>query len=246
MELLNLWNIIDEFDGDLRNLLTVIFSSILKSCSSQTNHWGYVADNMKPRSKVYRDAIKLFLSSFQDFIDSSTEFVENQAKNNISADALNGRALIIRSDLRMAPPLTENLVDLVVTSPPYINVTDYTTSQRLSLDWFGQDVSKMKSSEIGARWKRFRQGCTKEYSDDMSRCLSHICISLKHGGFLCIIIDSSEDRHGMNVVDFIKNSLLAKSEFILFEEVRRNRSRQRLRRKDGSSCQELIIVFQKL
>ena len=108
VELLHLWNIIDQFNGSFRNVLTMIFSSILKSSSSQTNHWGYVADNMKPRSKIYRDSIKLFLSSLQDFVDSSMQFVQNQAKHNMSAESLNARALIIRSDLRIAPPLTAN------------------------------------------------------------------------------------------------------------------------------------------
>ena len=92
-----------------------------------------------------------------------------------------------------------------------MNVTDYTTSQRLSLDWLGQDLSRMKSSEIGARWKRFRRTCSEEYSDDISRCLSHISVSLKHRGFLCIIIDSSEARHGMNVVDFIRTFPIGKN-----------------------------------
>jgi DNA modification methylase len=245
-ELITLWKIINEFDPQFRNLLVGIFSSILKSCSSQTNHWGYVADNMKPKTKVYRGAIGLFLSTFQDFIDASSELIESQASRHLTVKELNQRALVMRSDLRLASPLKENSVDLIVTSPPYVNVTDYTTSQRLSLDWFGLDISQMKASEIGARWKRFRRGCVGDYLEGMNLCLSHLSIALKPGQFLCIVVDRSEDRRGINVVDFIKASLLDNRRFILFEEVGRSLSRQRLRQKDGTSGQELILVFRKL
>ncbi len=245
-ELVTLWKIIEDFDPQFRNLLVAIFSSILKSCSSQTNHWGYVADNMKPRTKVYRAAIRLFLSALQDFIDASCQLIESQANRHLTAKGLTDRALVIRSDLRLASPLKEHSVDLIVTSPPYLNVTDYTTSQRLSLNWFGLDIGEMKAAEIGARWKRFRKGCVADYLEGMSLCLSHLSIALKPRQFLCIVMDRSEDRYGVNVVDFIKASLLHGRRFILFEEVGRNLSRQRLRRKAGTSGQELILVFRKL
>jgi len=53
-------------------------------------------------------------------------------------------------------PLKDNSVDLVVTSPPYINVFNYHQNYRKSVESMGVDVLKVAKSEIGAN-RKFRQ-----------------------------------------------------------------------------------------
>jgi DNA modification methylase len=46
----------------------------------------------------------------------------------------------IRADARQLP-LTDSVVDLVVTSPPYANAIDYMRAHKFSLVWLGKSVS---------------------------------------------------------------------------------------------------------
>jgi DNA modification methylase len=59
---------------------------------------------------------------------------------------------IRRADARKLP-LRRNSVDLVMTSPPYLNAIDYLRGHKLSLVWFGFQVNQLRvlrSTNIGA------------------------------------------------------------------------------------------------
>ncbi len=50
-------------------------------------------------------------------------------------------------------PITSNIFDLVITSPPYINVHNYHQQYRASVEALGWDVLKVAKSEIGSNRK---------------------------------------------------------------------------------------------
>ena len=52
-------------------------------------------------------------------------------------------------------PLSDNMVDIVITSPPYINVFNYHQNYRKSVEKLGWDVLSIAKSEIGAN-RKFR------------------------------------------------------------------------------------------
>ncbi len=61
-------------------------------------------------------------------------------------------ALVEEGDARELP-LSDNSVDLVITSPPYLNAIDYLRGHRLTLVWLGYSVSELRtvrSSSIGS------------------------------------------------------------------------------------------------
>jgi DNA modification methylase len=63
-----------------------------------------------------------------------------------------GTAEIQFGDARMLP-LDDETVDLVITSPPYLNAIDYLRGHKLSLVWMGHqidDVRTLRSTNIGA------------------------------------------------------------------------------------------------
>lgn len=65
----------------------------------------------------------------------------------------NGRVLVARRDARRLPPSLRGNVDLVVTSPPYLNAIDYMRGHRLSLVWLGYGVKELRhlrSNSVGA------------------------------------------------------------------------------------------------
>jgi hypothetical protein len=61
------------------------------------------------------------------------------------------RATIRKADARDLP-LDDESIDLVVTSPPYLNAIDYLRGHRLSLVWMGykvEEIRRLRSSNVG-------------------------------------------------------------------------------------------------
>ena len=66
---------------------------------------------------------------------------------------VNARARVRRRDARTLPPALTRKVDLIITSPPYLNAIDYLRGHRMSLVWFGHRVRGLRhtrSIAIGA------------------------------------------------------------------------------------------------
>ena len=66
--------------------------------------------------------------------------------------SLVGQAEVRRGDAR-ALDLPDSSVDLVITSPPYLNAIDYLRGHKMSLIWFGYTIPELRmirSNSIGA------------------------------------------------------------------------------------------------
>lgn len=64
-----------------------------------------------------------------------------------------GKAKVYLGDARSMNHLKEQTVDMVVTSPPYLNAIDYLRGHRLSLVWFGysvRDLRDIRGGSVGA------------------------------------------------------------------------------------------------
>jgi len=71
----------------------------------------------------------------------------------LDARSHSGKAKVRRGDARMLPASLNGTVDLVVTSPPYLNAIDYLRGHRLSLVWLGYSIPELRevrSTSIGA------------------------------------------------------------------------------------------------
>ena len=146
---------------DIQDLLLVCFSAILKGCCTQRDHYTYVADNMFPSDDeelIYVDAKKLFLTQLRSTVDAIVALYENMEIQGISPSKILSECRIYEEDARSLESIEDGEIDLVVTSPPYANVTDYTTGNRLSFYWLSLgDFQKCREQEVGARWKRGRK-----------------------------------------------------------------------------------------
>jgi len=58
------------------------------------------------------------------------------------------KAEVRRGDAR-AIPLEDNSVDLVITSPPYLNAIDYLRGHKLSLVWMGHQIDELRELRAG-------------------------------------------------------------------------------------------------
>lgn len=120
-----------------------------------------------------------------------------------------------------AIPLDDNSVDMVITSPPYLNAIDYLRGHKLSLVWMGHQIDKLRelrSDNIGS--ERFdgskatashrittekvvrgfadlperTQRMLTQYFGDMDRVLAEISRILTQSGNAVIVVGNSTIR----------------------------------------------------
>jgi len=185
-----------ERDPGLKPALRVAMSATLKATCAQDRGWGCIADNMLPRRNQLRrkrNAIELFCRK----VVSLSKDIQ-RLKSTLSAETVEfvrsvaPEDRIIRADIRAPESIPDRCVDLIVTSPPYPNMTDYAFSQRLSYLWLGTDPSQDIDSEIGARRKRTRNTSLANYRSDMESAVSSICRTLRLGGRACFVMPTFE------------------------------------------------------
>jgi len=89
--------------------------------------------------------------------------------------------------------------DLIITSPPYINVFNYHQNFRALLEVIGFDLLKVAESEIGSnrknRGNRFRT--VVQYAIDMEQCLVSFGMTLKDGGTLILVVGHESNVRGI-------------------------------------------------
>ena len=184
-----LWSLIEQLPEAMRPILLMLFSHVLFACASTSrsttktgkvrkHHWGWVADNVTPTTPFQHNAVK----EFRDRLLLFSRFRE--------ADTGGPQACVIQQDARQMA-LPSSSVDLVVTSPPYIGVIDYTRANRLLYLWMGWAFDEDRRQEIGARYKRGRVRFIEEYECDINACWQEIHRVLKPGGYCAIIIGES-------------------------------------------------------
>jgi DNA modification methylase len=94
----------------------------------------------------------MLVSDYDVFAGFEKSF--NQLLRLLSSTVISGEGNVVRGDARDLRTFCENdSVDLVVTSPPYLNAIDYMRGHKLSLVWFGYQLHQLRgirSSNIGS------------------------------------------------------------------------------------------------
>jgi DNA modification methylase len=74
-------------------------------------------------------------------------------KSRLAERPQSRRALVRCGDARVLPWIRDHSVDMVMTSPPYLNAIDYMRGHRLSLIWLGRTLRQLRdirSNSVGA------------------------------------------------------------------------------------------------
>jgi hypothetical protein len=229
-------------NADMRGILEALFSNTLLSCAStgrektsggrkRRNHWGWIADNVHPRRRLWHDAKGLFWQSVR------------RTAEVIKATPLIGDVgcRFVRSDARELP-LGDDSIDLVVTSPPYLGMIDYAAGNRLTYLWFGWSMSADRNLEIGARCRRNRRNEVTQYSDSITTAASEIRRVLKPGSFCAIVIGASRKfpQMPLSVVETFRGHLR-----LVWGPTGRVPTRRRISERRGTDPTEYICVFKK-
>jgi DNA modification methylase len=105
---------------------------------------------------------------------------------------------ILHTDARNIP-LPQSSIDLIITSPPYINVFNYHQNNRPAMEILGWDLLHVAKSEVGSNRKN-RQNrfmTVIQYSLDMSAALKHMHKLLKQSGRAVIVVGKESSVRGI-------------------------------------------------
>lgn len=251
-----------EQNETLKALLEISISANLKSSSSQDRGWGCIADNVKPKEKQLKD--KNFIKNVQHHSNRLTSDIKKHVgflKDSYTAfyDGLSHDSTIYHTDVRKASMIPDSSIDLLITSPPYPNMADYVTSQRLSYYLFGYEVnpSNIQSTpdfemEIGARRKRFKNTSLDKYENEMKEVNLSISKQMKNGGLACFVLpefnkDNDNNKNRRKIISEVLSHLEEEcdfekvGEFIRVLPTKRRHHNQKWARLD----KEKIYIFQR-
>lgn len=240
----------NEPEQNMRNFLTVCFSAILKKCCTQRDHYTYVADNMFPKegeSLIYVDAVSVFLKHLENAIHSIVAFYKEIEIEGEDPSKILSSCQVYQEDARNLKSITDNTVDLIVTSPPYANVTDYAKGNRLSFYWLQLgDFHTIQEDEIGARWKRGRKKALDDYLSDIEACFSRFRDIMTKDAYLCLVLGQTSSIYNKrNLHEEILTLLQDKIGLsLLSRDITRNIYSKRIRTVRGVE-KEHIYIFQK-
>jgi DNA modification methylase len=165
--------------GVAQDAALIAFSRIVTRVSNQDSETRYVATQ-----KVIPAGFTL--RAFKESLRAVTRKLE--AARSIMRGA---STEFIEADTRTAIPelVAPASVDLIVTSPPYPNATDYHLYHRFRLFWLGFDPRSLGTIEIGSHLKHQRNGTDfAEYEEEMGRVLEGCFQVLQPGRFAVFIV----------------------------------------------------------
>ncbi|WDM63578.1 DNA methyltransferase [Stenotrophomonas forensis] len=203
-------SVVDRPDGHIKDCLLAVLSSVLKSTSSQGRHWGWVCDNVRPKSEeiVYRPALTNFINSCNQYLRNSISAFGEACANDSSVTRVlvRRRSRVLNGDsVELMRKRAADSVNLIVTSPPYFGVADYVKSQRLTYLWFDipelagrklgfTDFEALRARESGARSNRSRSSSYSSYIDYMKSFFLSSSRILRDDGYLALVVGESASR----------------------------------------------------
>lgn len=243
-QLESIWNLIERTpDPNTRDVLEMLFTDILFACAStgqsltsggktRRHHWGWIADNVKPKGRQHwHDAFKLFRDRLIHALDviSTLRPIISEAP------------VIKREDIRFLT-VPDEIVDLVVTSPPYLGMIDYALANRLTYLWFNWPLTEDRDLEIGARYRRNRLNAEEEYFESIRTSCEQIARVLRPRGYCAIVIGASRKfpTATEKVLQIFGQYLRP-----VWGPIQRNPSRRRVAERRGTEFYESVCVFRR-
>lgn len=215
-------------EKETKAIYRICISALLKATSSQDRGWGCIADNVLPKIERIRDknVLNVFKSKARRLTGDISKHLQEVGPlyPDIYKEMASNQP-IIHEDVTICNSVKDDSVDLVVTSPPYPNMTDYVTAQRLSYYFLGFDVSNRDTLkdgvlEIGARYRRNRKDSVDKYFEAMrivNKCVSQ---KVKRNGYVCYVLPAFNVDNDNNKIRLqaVQKVLASMSEFGFIKE----------------------------
>jgi len=165
-----------------RDISLLALSRTVLSASFQDSETRYKS---VPREVAIGETTKRYVKEF--------EAVMKSVARNAAATRY-GISQFLTGDVRhlTSKDIPDGSVDLVMTSPPYGNATDYHLYHRFRLLWLGYDPIALGKIEIGSHLKHQRESSGfASYFADMLQVLDGISRVLKNGRYAVLVIGDS-------------------------------------------------------
>lgn len=133
------------------------------------------------------------ITNLENYLFAHLKIINNLPYSNNLCQVFHGDARSIS--------LTDQTIDLIITSPPYINVFNYHQNHRQAMENMGWDILNIAKSEIGANRKN-RQNrflTVIQYALDMMDTLTEMRRLLQPKGRVIIVIGKQSQIRGLNI-----------------------------------------------
>lgn len=165
-----------------RDVALVALSRIALKASFQDSETRYKS---VPRNVPVGETLRRYLKEFRTALDT---VAANEAATRY------GISTFLSADARRLPAdsVPDGSVDLIVTSPPYGNATDYHLYHRFRLLWLGHDPTKLASVEIGSHLKHQRENSGfQSYFTDLEATVREMARVLRAGRYAVLVLGNS-------------------------------------------------------
>jgi site-specific DNA-methyltransferase (cytosine-N4-specific) len=106
---------------------------------------------------------------------------------------------VFNADSRNLNFISDNSIDIIITSPPYANTYDYYLYHKFRKRWLDLDVKFAQYNEIGSRREYSSLKEKKEkWNDDLIKCFAEMQRVLKPHHFASIVIGDSCNKKGID------------------------------------------------
>lgn len=182
---------------DLKDLLLIVLSSIIVKVSNQESDTRYAAINKNIKDL---ETIKLFIKKAREVKDMYLDFFQRTKNFKLIIN-------VLHSDSRNLSNISNDSVDIIITSPPYANTYDYYLYHKHRKYWLGMDIKFAQMNEIGSRreFSSLKESPNK-WEEDIEKCLLEMKRIIKNGGSIFIIIgDSVINKKLIKMNKMVKN-----------------------------------------
>ncbi len=218
--------IYNEEDETIKDFLLVAFSHILKNCSIWLQGSTKPTRDLKKKLIKPYDALRKHSKKMQRGNDAFYNVVPIEVRENLS------KYLNIKIDDARKQPVSDDSVDLIVSSSPYVTSYEYADLHQLSTIWLNlaNDLIEYKKEFIGTSYKKYENKKVRskiamdivaqmfEKSKKMAREIEAFFIDmgevfdesfriLKTGGRCCYVIGNTR----LKGVDIINAEVFAES-----------------------------------
>ena len=238
-----IWSLVENAEDEaLREILELLFSDVLFACAStgggatrsggrRRHHWGWIADNVRPKFLQWHNAIQ----GFRERVMRAADVARSEAERN-------GREALVVREACGCLGCGEGEADLIVTSPPYLGMIDYALANRLTYLWMGWDLERDRREELGSRRGRDRKDAKAVYLDGVSLAAKNIYRAMRPGGYCAMVLGASRKYSdvGLEALEVFDRWMVR-----IWGPVGRTVSRRRVAERKGRVAREWICVYRK-
>ena len=134
---------------------------------------------------------QLFTKVLKRYEDTVLGFILNSSNHINELGVVN----ILENATATRIPLEDNLIDGVITSPPYSFAIDYVKNDESQLNFLGYDTDNIKKDMIGLVGKNKKERL-ENYFRDMDCVCSEVSRVLKQDKYFVMIIGSNTNQTG--------------------------------------------------